>query len=160
MYRILSLQIALPSILILAFGGYTMIDEFPLSSWVIWTVAILWFGGMILYLPQRVSIEIDKCSLESTHRGNTVIVEGLIKARHKDCIKEFRLYLYGDIHLAQVMRGHYPDDVDSTFVKFMATFDVPTEVLGKSDNGYFSVVLPKREWKSKAFKIPLGNSSV
>lgn len=137
-----------------------MIEISNVGAITIWGIAILWFGAMILYLSQRISIEIDKCSLKSNHRGNTVIVEGLIEARHKDCIKEFRLYLYGDIYLSQAMRGHYPDDVDSTFVKFMATFDVPTEVLGKSDNVYFSAVLPKREWKSKAFKISLGNSSV
>ena len=130
-----------------------MLDVSTVGTWFTWGIAILWFVGLILYLPQRVSIKIDKCYLESRREVNTIIVKRLIKARHKDYMMEFHLHLSEGRYLQSMARGHYPDSIDSTFVKFIATFTVPTEALGKSDNAYLSASLSNREWKSKEFKF-------
>ncbi len=136
-----------------------MTDVFPLSSYIIWTIAVLWFGGMIWYLRQQVDIRIDKCWLEpdSNERAvKIIIVKGLMKARHKECLRD--LYLcFSDVKFPQrIERGDIPESIDSAYEKFYATFKVPLDVLSRNKDVSLSAILPNSKWRSKMFNIPLG----
>ncbi len=66
-------------------------------AYIIWGIALLWFIGLICYLPQRVSIKGIKCSRQQSvimsDGLSPVAVSGFIKTRHDVELLDCRLML-------------------------------------------------------------------
>jgi hypothetical protein len=92
---ILSKKIAIPSILIIAFGGIPMFEISPVGAFIIWGIAILWFVGLIFYLPQRIKIGRIRSGVKHdtimSDDLNPSFVSGFIQARHGTEILECKL---------------------------------------------------------------------
>ena len=141
MGKLLSSRIAITSVLILFFGGLGVIGTVEISNawaYAIWGIAILWFGGLIFYLPQQIKIRDLTCEYDTTRPTRQyeypVVLSGFMKSRHKDALQDFCLHLSGWAIYPERMAMDTPtlDEsvvIDSYYQKFRITFALTEDVL-------------------------------
>ena len=140
MSKILSLRIAITSVLILFFGGLGVIGTVEISNiwaYAIWGVALLWYLGLFIYLPQKIYVQDLNCEYgdkTSDVQGRLgVVLSGRISARHKDSLQNMCLYLpeyiiYPDTGIVSTPSFDESMIIDSQYRKFKVTFAIDEHV--------------------------------
>ncbi|MFC2005381.1 hypothetical protein ACFLVG_00230 [Chloroflexota bacterium] len=170
MGKLLSLHIAIPSVLILCFGGLGVVGTMEICNfwaYAIWGLGLLWFVGLIIYLPQRIVVRGLGCEYDEPPNGELyLIVSGFINARHTDALQAIYLYLPerkidSDRHYAfTVPRYDWSINIGSYFQKFKTRFMISegdqnqNKGKPKDDWAILGFMTAEREYVTKSFKIP------
>ena len=149
-------------------GGVVVIGMEKICSvlaYVLWGIAVIWFGGLIWYLRQRIDLRIVERRLGS---GGDILISGFIKARHKDALANLQLWLIGHGFSPLFSISPLPEILDSHFQQFVLRYSLPRQYVEMDETNHphligkatIRVVLSNSIWRSNPIEIPSRESEL
>ena len=129
MGKIFSIQVAVPTIVVLSVGGFQMLNQgfFP-YHWVLWGIAIAWLVPCLILRRQSVDITIHEYELRDASDRFYVRIEGFIHSRHPDGLKGIKLWLISSSGFSSVQSSRELHSIDSKPQMFSVSYCVSYEL--------------------------------